>query len=85
MQSDLVIVGGARTAMAEYSGTPGFGKFKDVTALDLGAHAAKAALESDDRAHLGDVVQLRLRIAELQTSALDDPFAQRTLRALLRE
>ena len=31
--------------MAEYSGTPGFGKFKDVTALDLGAHAAKAALE----------------------------------------
>jgi len=45
MQSDLVIVGGARTAMAEYSGTPGFGKFKDVSALDLGAHAAKAALE----------------------------------------
>ena len=35
MQSDLVIVGGARTAMAEYSGTPGFGKFKDVTAIDL--------------------------------------------------
>ncbi|MFN3240798.1 MAG: acetyl-CoA C-acetyltransferase [Planctomycetota bacterium] len=45
MQSDLVIVGGARTAMAEYSGTPGFGKFKDVSAIDLGAHAAKAALE----------------------------------------
>ena len=31
--------------MAEYSGTPGFGKFKDVSAIDLGAHAAKAALE----------------------------------------
>ena len=31
--------------MAEYSGTPGFGKFKDVSALELGAHAAKAALE----------------------------------------
>ena len=45
MQSDLVIVGGARTAMAEYSGTPGFGKFKDVSAIDLAAHAAKAALE----------------------------------------
>ncbi|MAD33265.1 MAG: acetyl-CoA C-acyltransferase [Planctomycetes bacterium] len=45
MKSDLVIVGGARTAMAEYSGTPGFGKFKDVSALELGAHAAKAALE----------------------------------------
>ena len=45
MQSDLVIVGGARTAMAEYSGTPGFGKFKDVSAIDLAAHAAKATLE----------------------------------------
>jgi acetyl-CoA acetyltransferase family protein len=45
MRPDLVIVGGARTAMAEYSGTPGFGKFKDVSAIDLGAHAAKAALE----------------------------------------
>jgi acetyl-CoA acetyltransferase family protein len=45
MQPELVIVGGARTAMAEYSGTPGFGKFKDVSAIDLAAHAAKAALE----------------------------------------
>ena len=31
--------------MAEYSGTPGFGKFKDITAIDLAAHAAKAALQ----------------------------------------
>tara|TARA_R110002072_G_scaffold228234_9_gene385288 strand:+ start:71077 stop:72294 length:1218 start_codon:yes stop_codon:yes gene_type:complete len=45
MQADLVIVGGARTAMAEYSGTPGFGKFKSVSAIDLAAHAAKAAME----------------------------------------
>jgi acetyl-CoA acetyltransferase family protein len=45
MRPELVIVGGARTAMAEYSGTPGFGKFKDVTAIDLAAHAAKAALQ----------------------------------------
>jgi acetyl-CoA acyltransferase 2 len=45
MKADLVIVGGARTAMTEYSGTPGFGKFKNVSAIDLGAHAAKAALE----------------------------------------
>jgi acetyl-CoA acetyltransferase family protein len=45
MQSDLVIVGGARTAMAEYSGTPGFGRFKDITAIDLAAHAARAALQ----------------------------------------
>ena len=44
MRPDLVILGGARTAMAEYSGTPGFGKFKDITAIDLAAHAAKACL-----------------------------------------
>jgi len=31
--------------MCEYVGTPGFGKFKDISAIDLGAHAAKAALE----------------------------------------
>ncbi|MCA8975356.1 MAG: acetyl-CoA C-acyltransferase [Planctomycetes bacterium] len=31
--------------MAEYSGTPGFGKFKDVTAIELAAHAARAALQ----------------------------------------
>lgn len=42
---DLVILGGARTPMAEYSGTPGFGKLASLSALDLGAHATKAALE----------------------------------------
>jgi acetyl-CoA acetyltransferase family protein len=45
MRPELVIVGGARTAMAEYSGTPGFGKFKDISAIDLAVHAAKAALQ----------------------------------------
>lgn len=45
MDKDLVILGGARTAMAEYVGTPGFGKFKDVPANDLGAHAIRGALE----------------------------------------
>ncbi len=45
MTQDVVIVAGARTPMAEYVGTPGFGKFKDVSALQLGAHAAKAALD----------------------------------------
>ncbi|MCB9898715.1 MAG: acetyl-CoA C-acetyltransferase [Planctomycetes bacterium] len=44
-QTELVILGGARTPMAEYNGTPGFGKLAGFTALDLGAHAAKAALE----------------------------------------
>ncbi len=45
MATELVILGGARTAMAEYVGTPGFGAFKDVSAIDLGAVAAKAAME----------------------------------------
>ncbi|MGK0220356.1 MAG: acetyl-CoA acyltransferase 2 [Planctomycetota bacterium] len=45
MSQDVVIVGGARTPMCEFVGTPGFGKFKDLSALDLGAHAAAAALE----------------------------------------
>lgn len=45
MSTEVVIVGGARTPMCEYVGTPGFGKFKDVSAIDLAAHASKAALE----------------------------------------
>ena len=42
---DIVFLGGARTAMAEYSGTPGFGRLKEFTAQELGAFAVKAALE----------------------------------------
>jgi acetyl-CoA acyltransferase 2 len=45
MKTEVVIVGGARTPMAEYSGTPGFGKLKELSAIQLGAHAAKAAIE----------------------------------------
>ncbi len=41
---EIVIVGGARTAMAEYVGTKGFGLFKDVGANDLGARAIEGAL-----------------------------------------
>lgn len=44
MSQEIVIVGGARTPMAEYVGTPGYGKFKDLSAIDLAAHASKAAL-----------------------------------------
>jgi acetyl-CoA acetyltransferase family protein len=44
-EREVVICAGARTPMAEYSGTPGFGLFADISALDLGAIAAKAALE----------------------------------------
>ncbi len=44
MSDDVVIVEGARTAWGEYAGTPGFGRLRDVTAVDLAAHAARAAL-----------------------------------------
>jgi acetyl-CoA acetyltransferase family protein len=38
--TDVVIVAGARTPMARYTGV-----FSDVSAIDLGAHAAKGAIE----------------------------------------
>ncbi len=44
MATEIVLVGGARTPMCEYSGTPGYGKLKDLSAIDLAAHAAKAAI-----------------------------------------
>jgi acetyl-CoA acetyltransferase family protein len=49
MAQDIYILGGARTPMAEYTG-----KLKDLSALDLGAIAARAAME---RTHVapGDV------------------------------
>src|SRR5436305_8803594 len=40
MSEEVVILGGARTPMAEYTGA-----FKDLSALELGAAAARAALE----------------------------------------
>jgi acetyl-CoA acetyltransferase family protein len=40
MNRDIFILGGARTPMAEYAG-----KLKDISALELGAIAARAALE----------------------------------------
>jgi len=42
---DIVIINGARTAWAEYSGTPGFGMFKDISCVDLAAAASRAAIE----------------------------------------
>jgi acetyl-CoA acyltransferase 2 len=42
---EVVICAGARTPMAEYSGTPGFGLLADLSAIELGAVASKAALE----------------------------------------
>jgi len=45
MKTEIAIVGGARTPMCEYSGTPGFGKLKDLSAIELCAHSSKAAIE----------------------------------------
>ena len=44
MATEIVLVGGARTPMCEYSGTPGYGKLKDLSAIELAAHAGKAAI-----------------------------------------
>jgi acetyl-CoA acetyltransferase family protein len=44
MATEIVLVGGARTPMCEYSGTPGYGKLKDLSAIDLAAHASRAAI-----------------------------------------
>jgi len=64
MTQDIVIVGGARTPMAEYVGTPGYGKLKDLSAIDLGVHAAKAAMarakvspDSIDHVVMGNALQ----------------------------
>jgi acetyl-CoA acyltransferase 2 len=60
----LTIVSGARTPMAEYSGTKGYGRLKDVSAIDLGVIAARAAMErggvdpkSIDHAIFGNATQ----------------------------
>jgi len=57
--TDIVIVAGARTPMARYTGS-----FSEVSAIDLGAHAGKAAIERSgvdpaeiDHAIFGNVMQ----------------------------
>ena len=64
MTPDIVIVAGARTAWAEYSGTPGFGAFKDLTAVDLAAVAARESVrrsgalpEAFDHCVIGNALQ----------------------------
>ncbi len=47
-QQDIVIVGGARTPMAEYSGTPGHGLLASLSAIELGAIASEAALKRSE-------------------------------------
>src|ERR1700739_2874552 len=57
--TDIVVVAGARTPMARYTGV-----FSEVSAIDLGVHAAKAAIQRsgvspDDIDHVvfGNVLQ----------------------------
>ena len=59
MNKDIFILGGARTPMAEYAG-----KLKDISAIELGAMAARAALtrtgfapEAIDHVVFGNVLQ----------------------------
>src|ERR1700741_4280809 len=59
--SDVVIVAGARTPMARYMGA-----FSEVSAIDLGAYASKAAIQKSsvdpaefDHAIFGNVMQTR--------------------------
>lgn len=65
--ADFVILGGARTPMAEYCGTPGFGLLASLSAIDLGALATRAALERTGVAP-GDIDDVHFGNA-LQTSA----------------
>ncbi|MBI4243867.1 MAG: thiolase family protein [Planctomycetes bacterium] len=44
----IVILEGARTPWAEYVGTPGYGLFKDISAVQLCAIAAKKAIEKSN-------------------------------------
>jgi len=45
MAKEVVIVGGARTAMADFIGAPNGGAFKDISAIQLGAIAIRGVLE----------------------------------------
>ncbi len=46
--NQVVILDGARTAWAEYSGTPNFGSFKDISAIDLCAATAREAIKKSN-------------------------------------
>ncbi len=45
MTPEIVILSGARTPMAEYAGTPGFGALAEQSAIELGTLASQAAME----------------------------------------
>ncbi len=61
---DVVILNGSRTPWAEYAGTRGFGRLRDVSAIDLAAAAARGAMERSkvdpawiDQVVIGNVMQ----------------------------
>ncbi|MCR4317352.1 MAG: acetyl-CoA C-acetyltransferase [Planctomycetes bacterium] len=56
--TNLVYIDGMRTPMAEYSGTPKFGKFENISAVELGAIAARAVFAKTklDPAKIDNVV-----------------------------
>ena len=70
---EIVILDGARTPMAEYNGA-----FADVSAIDLGVHAARAALErSGTEPGEIDHVDLRQRPPDLGRRHLRRPARRR--------
>ncbi|MBK8978438.1 MAG: acetyl-CoA C-acetyltransferase [Planctomycetes bacterium] len=74
MAHEFVILGGARTPMAEYSGTPGYGLFADLSAIELGAIATRAALERTGVAP-GDVDQVF--VGNAQQTSVDAHYGAR--------
>jgi acetyl-CoA acetyltransferase family protein len=58
MARDVVIVAGARTAMADFVGAPNGGAFKDISAIELGGLAIKGLLSrvNIDPSLIGEVI-----------------------------
>ena len=58
MVRDAVIVGGVRTAMADFVGAPKGGLFKDISAIELGGIAIKGLLDRTkiDPSLIGEVI-----------------------------
>ena len=74
MSQDVFILGGKRTPMGEYVGA-----LKDISAIDLGATAAKAALEATG----ADARGFAITAMTADDSRLADPAALGTARVIV--
>lgn len=64
---EIYIIGGGRSAFCEYVGTPGFGLFKDLSAIELGAIVTREVINKY-RINVNDIDHIIIGNA-LQTSA----------------